>query len=328
MISRRLKVIPSPASIEISVIIPLFNEEGNVEPLYRNLMAILSHLGRGFEIIFIDDGSRDRTLQRVLAIADIDRTVRVIEFQRNFGQTAAMMAGIDHARGVVLVAMDGDGQNDPADIPRLLDRLDQGYDVVSGWRKDRKDPLLTRTIPSRIANGLISIVSGVSLHDYGCSLKAYRRDVITNVRLYGEMHRFVPIYTAWHGAKITEIPVIHHSRASGKSNYGLSRIVKVLLDLAVLRFLDRYLTKPIHIFGGFGLLCLAGSMTTFLWMLWLKLFARTTFIQTPLPALTTMFFCTGILSILMGLLAELLVRTYHEAQKKSIYGIRSLTNFD
>jgi hypothetical protein len=224
--------------------------------------------------------------------------------------------------------MDGDGQNDPADIPRLLETLEQGFDVVSGWRKDRKDAMLTRTFPSRMANALISVVSGVKLHDYGCSLKAYRREVILNIRLYGEMHRFIPIYTAWHGARITEIPVNHHPRRAGQSKYGLSRIGKVLLDLAVLRFLDRHLTKPIHIFGGFGFFCLLGSIATFIWMLSLKLFDHTTFIQTPLPVLTAMLFCTGVLSILMGLLAELLVRTYHESQEKRIYTVRSLTNFD
>ncbi|HVI53049.1 MAG TPA: glycosyltransferase family 2 protein [Candidatus Sulfotelmatobacter sp.] len=318
----------SESEIGISVIIPIYNEVENIDPVYESLLAPLQQTGRTFEIIFIDDGSLDGTPERARAIATKDKQVRVIEFVRNYGQTSAMMAGIDHACGDVVIAMDGDGQNDPADIPRLLDVLDQGFDVVSGWRKDRQDDMLTRTFPSRIANALISKVSGVHLHDYGCSLKAYRGSIIKKVRLYGEMHRFIPIYTSWHGAKVTEIPVTHHPRLRGKSKYGLNRIAKVLLDLAVLRFLDRFLTKPIYVFGGFGMMCIGGSLLTFLWMLILKLFFSTTFIQTPLPVLTAMLFCTGVLSILMGLLAELLVRTYHESQDKRIYSVRTLTNFD
>jgi len=314
--------------IRISVIVPFYNEEANITPLYEALKPVLAALPGRCEMIFVDDGSRDATASRARTIAAADLAVRVIELLGNCGQTAAMMAGIDHARGEILIAMDGDGQNDPADIPLLLAELDKGYDVVSGWRKDRKVNALIRTLPSRIANRLISAISGVHLHDYGCSLKAYRRGVIKNVRLYGEMHRFIPIYTAWFGGRIAELPVRHHPRLRGKSNYGLNRVVKVLLDLAVVMFLQRYLTKPIYLFGGFGLLCMAASLGSFGWMLWLKLFDDKSFIQTPLPVLTAMLFVTAILSMLMGLLAEIMVRTYHEAQGKHVYAVRQLTNFD
>lgn len=316
------------AAIGISVIVPFYNEEGSIRPLYERLAAVLRDLGRSSEVIFVDDGSRDGTLAHAREIAAQDRSVRVIALRRNYGQTAAIMAGIDHARGEVLIAMDGDGQNDPSDIPLLLAELDRGFDVVSGWRRERKDNALVRTLPSLIANGLISRISGVRLHDYGCTLKAYRRDVIKDVRLYGEMHRFIPIYTTWFGGRVTELPVRHHPRTSGQSKYGLSRIVKVLLDLMVVMFLQRYMTKPIYLFGGFGFTCFAGSLGGFVWMLWLKLFEGKSFIQTPLPILVTMLFVVGILSILMGLLAELMVRTYYEAQSKHAYSVRQLVNFD
>jgi len=314
-------------SIDISVIIPFYNEEENIRPLYERLIPVLRSLGKGFEVIFVDDGSSDATVARAHDIAAEDKAVKVVELLRNYGQTAAMMAGIDYAKGAVLVAMDGDGQNDPNDIPRLLAELDKGFDVVSGWRKDRQDHA-SRTLPSRVANRLISAISGVALHDYGCSLKAYRHDVIKHVRLYGEMHRFIPIYTKWFGGKITEIPVNHFPRTRGVSKYGFNRIGKVLLDLMVVRFLDRYVTKPIYVFGGFGLLSLGGSALSFLWMLWLKLFEGTSFIQTPLPVLVAVLGATGVLSVLMGLLAELLVRTYYEAQDKRVYMVRTLTNFE
>ncbi len=315
------------SDLDISVIIPFYNEEENIRPLYERLIPVLRSLDKSFEVIFVDDGSSDATVARAREIAAEDSAVKVVELLRNYGQTAAMMAGIDFARGAVLVAMDGDGQNDPHDIPRLLAELDRGYDVVSGWRKDRQDHA-SRTLPSRIANRLISTISGVALHDYGCSLKAYRHDVIKHVRLYGEMHRFIPIYTKWFGGKITEIPVNHFPRTRGVSKYGFNRIGKVLLDLAVVRFLDRYVTKPIYVFGGFGLASLGGSVLSFLWMLWLKLFEGTSFIQTPLPVLVAVLFATGVLSVLMGLLAELMVRTYYEAQDKRVYMVRTLTNFE
>jgi glycosyltransferase involved in cell wall biosynthesis len=329
-----IELRPSPGNVprsgqpaEIAVIIPFFNEEENIGPLIAQLTDVLAGLGKAYEIVVVDDGSADSTVERARAIAARNPSVKVVQLLRNYGQTAAMMAGIDFASGDILVAMDGDGQNDPGDIPRLLEELERGYDVVSGWRQDRKDSS-GRVWVSRIANRLISFVSGVELHDYGCSLKAYRRDAIKNVRLYGEMHRFIPIYTKWLGGKISEIPVGHRPRTRGKSKYGFKRVAKVLLDLVVVRFLDRYLTKPIYLFGGFGLLCLVAAGLTFLWMLWLKFAEGTSFILTPLPVLVAVLGATSVLSILMGLLAELLVRTYYEVQDKRVYLVRSLTNFD
>jgi len=316
------------APIYVSVVVPVYNEEGSIRALYDKVASVLRTLDRPYEMILVDDGSRDGTLSLAREIAARDPRFRVIELRRNYGQTAAIMAGIDHARGEILIAMDGDGQNDPADVPLLLAELDKGFDVVSGWRRDRKDNALLRTLPSRVANGLISSITGVHLHDFGCTLKAYRRDVLKDVRLYGEMHRFIPIYATWFGGRVTELPVRHHPRISGRSKYGLNRIGKVLLDLMVVIFLQRYLTKPIYLFGGFGFICFAGSGAGFAGMLWLKLFENKAFIQTPLPIIVTMLFVTGVLSVLMGLLAEIMVRTYYEAQSKYVYTVRQLINFD
>jgi dolichol-phosphate mannosyltransferase len=239
-----------------------------------------------------------------------------------------MMAGIDHAGGDIIIALDADLQNDPEDIPRLLEKLYEGFDVVSGWRKDRMDATIKRNFVSRVANRVISKISGVPLHDYGCTLKAYRADVIKGVRLYGEMHRFIPIYAAWLGGKVTELPVRHHPRQFGKSNYGLERVLKVVLDLIVVKFLDRYLVKPIYIFGGFGALALVASCLAFIAMIILKLAGDVSMISTPLPLLVVMTFLVGVLSILMGLLAEILVRTYFESQKRSHYLVRKLYGLD
>jgi dolichol-phosphate mannosyltransferase len=239
-----------------------------------------------------------------------------------------MMAALDFATGEIIVPIDADLQNDPADIPVLLAKLDEGYDVVSGWRKERKDDAIKRNLVSRIANSLISWISGVRLHDYGCSLKAYRRSVIASVRLYGEMHRFVPIYASWYGARIAEVTVRHYARVHGSSHYGLERIMKVLLDLLVVRFLDRYLGKPIYVFGGFGLLWLAVSFVTLLYVFYLKLFDNLSMIQTPLPTLVAMAFMMGIMSILIGILAEIVVRIYFESQSKRIYHTRETLNLD
>src|SRR5215211_4561917 len=238
----------------VSVFLPVFNEEPNLRPLHAKLDEALKSLGCLVEIVYVDDGSTDGSLKILREIAQLDARVRVVALRRNYGQTAAMAAGIDAARGKVLIPMDADLQNDPADIQRLLDKLDEGYDVVSGWRKDRQDAFITRTFPSRIANGVISRIGGVPLHDYGCSLKAYRREVLKDVQLYGEMHRFIPIYAAWAGARVTEIPVAHYPRTAGKSKYGLSRTIKVVFDLVTIKFMASYLTKPIYIFGWAGLL--------------------------------------------------------------------------
>lgn len=311
---------------KLSICIPIYNEEENIPRLYERLTDELEKIGRSFEVILVNDGSTDASEQSLAEIAEKDERFRIVNLRRNFGQTAAMMAGIDYASGDVIVPMDGDLQNDPADIKRLLDRLDQGFDVVSGWRKNRQDAALRRNLPSRIANVLISRISGVHLHDYGCSLKAYRRDVIKDVKLYGEMHRFVPIYASWQGARVTEIPVTHHPRLHGKSKYGLNRIIKVILDLVVVKFLARYATRPIYVFGTFGLLSMGAGFAAALYAFYLKIFEDISFILTPLPLLAVMAVITGIMSILMGLLAELIMRTYYESQGKSVYLVKNTLN--
>ena len=304
---------------QISVVIPLFNEEENVRALLDELFAELSRLGRSYEVICVDDGSRDGTFAELARIAAARPELRVIRFRLNFGQTAAMSAGIEAARGEVIVPMDGDLQNDPADIAKLLAQLDSGHEVVSGWRRDRQDKEFGRKLPSRIANWIISAISGVRLHDYGCSLKAYRRDVLRDVKLYGEMHRFIPIYASWQGARVTEMMVNHRARHAGRSKYGLSRTFKVVLDLMVVKFLASFATKPIYVFGGFGLVSFACAVIAFLWALYYKLAGLKDFVQTPLPLVTVMFALVGALSLLMGLLAELVIRTYYESQGKRPY---------
>src|SRR5262245_60285723 len=312
---------------EISVFLPVYNEEPNLLPLHAKLDDALKTLGRSAEIVYVDDGSTDGSLKILREITRLDPRVRVVALRRNYGQTAAMAAGIDAARGKVLIPMDADLQNDPADIARLLDKLDEGYDVVSGWRKNRKDKMITRKIPSMIANRLISWIGGVPLHDYGCSLKAYRRESLQDVRLYGEMHRFIPIYAAWAGARVTEIPVEHHARTMGKSKYGLSRTIKVVFDLMTIKFMASYQTKPIYVFGSFGMLAFAISILSGLYALFLKVFHKADFVQTPLPILCIVMFAVGVQFLLMGLLAEMLVRTYHESQAKAIYSVRERLGF-
>jgi glycosyltransferase involved in cell wall biosynthesis len=315
-------------SPDISVFLPVLNEEPNLRPLHEKMRAALGELGLSAEVIYVDDGSTDASLEVLREIADKDSRVRVISLRRNYGQTAAMSAGIDAARGRVLIPMDADLQNDPADIKRLLAKLDEGYDVVSGWRKNRQDKALTRKFPSMIANRIISWIGGVPLHDYGCSLKAYRRDVIKDVRLYGEMHRFIPIYASWVGARVTEIPVEHHARTMGVSKYGLSRTLKVVFDLVTIKFMASYQTKPIYVFGTFGMIAFAVSMLAGLWALFLKYVEGVSFILTPLPVLSIVMFAVGVQFFLMGLLAEMSVRTYHESQAKSIYAVRERIGFE
>jgi glycosyltransferase involved in cell wall biosynthesis len=312
---------------EISIFLPVYNEEPNLLPLHDKLDKALKALGRSAEIVYVDDGSTDRSLKILREIAQLDSRVRVVALRRNYGQTAAMAAGIDAATGEVLIPMDADLQNDPADIRRLLQKLDEGYDVVSGWRKNRKDKMITRKIPSMMANRLISWIGGVPLHDYGCSLKAYRRESLQDVRLYGEMHRFIPIYAAWAGARVTEIPVEHHARTMGKSKYGLSRTLKVVFDLMTIKFMASYQTKPIYVFGSFGLLAFAISILSGLYALFLKVIHKADFVQTPLPVLCVVMFAVGVQFMLMGLLAEMLVRTYHESQAKAIYSVRERLGF-
>ncbi len=320
---------------EISVFLPVLNEEDNLRPMHKKIQEALESLGKSAEVIFVDDGSTDRSLEVLREIAAGDPRVRVISLRRNYGQTAAMSAGIDAAKGDILIPMDADLQNDPKDIARLLEKLDEGYDVVSGWRKNRKDKLIMRKIPSWIANSVISRIGGVPLHDYGCSLKAYRRDVIQDVKLYGEMHRFIPIYASWAGARVAEIPVDHHARTMGKSKYGISRTVKVIFDLMTIKFMASYQTKPIYVFGTFGMLAFFVSIFSGLYAIFLKGAGRlgfpryqADFVETPLPILCIVMFAISLQFFLMGLLAEMIVRTYHESQSKSIYAVREKIGFE
>ena len=312
----------------ISVTIPIYNEAENIPTLVARVTESLSGQGRPWELILVDDGSTDESAALLDRAADENPRVKVIHLRRNFGQTAAMMAGFSFAAGDIIIPMDGDLQNDPDDIPRLLAELDRGYDVCSGWRKSRQDNRLSRNLPSIIANRLISAISGVHLHDYGCTLKAYRADVLKGVKLYGEMHRFVPIYASWQGAKVTEIPVQHHPRRFGKSKYGLERTIKVVLDLIVVKFLSRYAEKPMYVFGGFGILSLFLGLLAAAVAMYLKVFRGISFIQTPLPLMSLTAGMIGIMCILMGLLAELMTRTYHESQGKPVYLIRATKNLD
>ena len=313
---------------DLSVLIPVFEEEQNLPILFERLLPVLDRLRLSYEVVAVNDGSSDGSGDVLGVLAGRDPRIKVINFRRNYGQTAAMMAAIDYAVGDVLISMDADLQNDPEDIPVLLEKLAEGYDVVSGWRKDRKDQAIRRNLVSRVANRIISRVSGVRLHDYGCTLKAYRQSVIKGVRLYGEMHRFIPIYSRWEGGRVSEIPVHHHPRRYGRSKYGLERVVKVTLDLLVVTFLHRYLSKPIYIFGGFGLLSFAVSLLSASLMIYLKLWHGISMILTPLPLLSAMTLLVGVMSILMGLLAEMLVRTYFESQGRPPYSVRDTLNVD
>ncbi len=314
-------------NIEISVVIPIFNEEESVPLLIDSLLSTLDKMDRRFEVIFVNDGSTDASAERLAAAAAGRVEIKIIEFRRNAGQTAALMAGIDHASGQIIVAMDADLQNDPQDIALLVARLEEGADVVSGWRKDRRDAPFRRQLVSRVANRLISRISGLKLHDYGCTLKAYRKEVLEGMRLYGEMHRFVPIYASWMGAKVIEMPVRHHARRFGKSKYGLNRTFKVLLDLVVVEFFSRYLAKPIYVFGGFGLWSFLAGFAAIGYAFYLKWFEGTSLIQTPLPVLAAMLVLIGFISIMMGLLAEITVRTYFESQGRTSYSVRKMINF-
>ncbi|PYS70905.1 MAG: glycosyltransferase [Acidobacteria bacterium] len=328
-ISNSPDAVPADAP-EVSVFLPVFNEEPNLRPLHTKLDEALRALGRSAEIVYVDDGSSDGSLEILREIAETDSRVRVVALRRNYGQTAAMAAGIDAAQGKVLIPMDADLQNDPADIVRLLEKLDEGYDVVSGWRKHRKDKMVTRKIPSMIANRMISVIGGVPLHDYGCSLKAYRRESLQDVKLYGEMHRFIPIYASWAGARVTEIPVDHHPRTMGKSKYGLSRTVKVVFDMITIKFMASYQTKPLYLFGWAGLLTFAISFFSAALAISMKVLAwphHADFVETPLPTMAMVTLVLGVQLFLMGLLAEMLVRTYHESQAKPIYAIRERLGF-
>jgi glycosyltransferase involved in cell wall biosynthesis len=310
--------------VDISVVIPVYNEEEALPAFFRVLAETLDQLPQSADIIFADDGSTDGSADRLDAIAETDPRVRVLHLSRNYGQTAALMAAIQNSSGDVVIPMDGDGQNDPADIPALLAKLAEGFDVVSGWRVAREDNALTRRLPSIVANWLISALFHVPLHDYGCTLKAYRREVVEDVRLYGEMHRFIPIYAAWEGARVTEIAVSHHPRRFGKSKYGIGRVARVLLDLLIVYFIDRAFDRPIQFFGKLGLGFLVLSVAALGWALVLKYTANISLIQTPLPLLAATIGLSGVLFLLLGIIAEVQVRIYYEARGRPPYKIRRI----
>jgi len=314
--------------VEISVVVPMHDEEDNVVPLYDAISTALDAMGAPYEIVVVDDGSNDATYARLSTIASDDHRLRLIKLRRNFGQTAAMAAGFDHAVGAIVIPMDGDLQNDPEDIPRLIAKLDEGYDVVSGWRKDRQDAALARRLPSKLANWLIGFVTGVRLHDYGCTLKAYRADVLRETQLYGEMHRFLPALAHLAGARITELPVRHHPRRYGQSKYGLKRTFKVVLDLLTVKFLSGYATKPSYVFGGSGVLfCIAGVAAA-IYTAYQKWVNGIYAYRQPSLLIAVFFLTIGVNLVLMGLLAELIIRTYHESQGKPTYSVRETRNFD
>ena len=313
--------------MNISIIIPVYNEEESLPILNQALHEALEPNPWQWEIVFVDDGSSDRSLKVLEELASLDpERIQVVSLRRNFGQTAAVAAGIDYSRGDVIVLMDADLQNDPADIPMMIQKIEEGYDVVSGWRINRQDTFITRTLPSRMANWLISTVTGVHLHDYGCTLKAYRREVITGFRLYGEMHRFIPAYAYTVGANMVEVPVNHHPRRYGRTKYGLNRTFKVVLDLFTVKFMLSYANKPIYLFGGTGIFLIIISLVTLLFLMLRKLIYTTSVFDSPLFQVSTMFIILGFQSILMGLIAELLVRTYHESQQKPTYTVRNVIN--
>jgi glycosyltransferase involved in cell wall biosynthesis len=309
--------------MRLSIVIPVYNEVDNVKRLHQAIQNALQDMLEDWEVVYVDDGSTDDSLHALEEIEAGDPGHAVIvALRRNFGQTAAIAAGIDNAQGKIICLMDADLQNDPSDIPMMLDKIDEGYDVVSGWRKNRQDKFVTRKIPSRVANGLISQVTGVHLHDYGCTLKAYRREVLTGFRLYGEMHRFIPAYAYSVGAKIIEVPVKHHARQYGKTKYGLNRTIKVILDLFTVKFLISYSNKPIYLFGGTGVILILISLAAMLFLLVRRFAFNISVFSSPLFIISTMFMILGFQSILMGLIAELLVRTYHESQSKPTYTVR------
>ena len=308
--------------MDLSIVVPVFNEQDSLKLLYQAVCDAMSPMNVAWEVVLVDDGSKDRSVEIIEELAQLDPVhVKFVLLRRNFGQTAAIAAGIDHSCGEIVVLMDADLQNDPVDIPRMLEKINEGYDVVSGWRKNRQDNL-SRRLPSQIANGLISRVTGVHLHDFGCTLKAYRREVITGFRLYGEMHRFIPAYASTVGARIIEMEVNHHPRRFGKAKYGLERTLKVMLDLVTVKFLNSYANKPIYLFGGAGIVLILLSLVVLFYLFVRRVFFLVSVMESPLFQMSTMVFIMGFQSILMGLIAELLVRTYHESQGKTTYTVR------
>lgn len=313
--------------MQLSLVIPIYNEEDNIKLLIGQITESVGPLALDYEIIAINDGSQDGSLRILKELAAQDLKLKVANFKKNYGQTAAMAAGFDLARGEVVITMDADLQNDPADIPKLLDKMNEGYDVVSGWRKNRKDAILSRKIPSWAANSLISKITKVNLHDYGCTLKAYRKEVVKDIRLYGEMHRFIPAYASWYGARIVEMPVNHRPRIYGKTKYGIGRTLRVILDLLTVKFLTKYSTRPMHFFGGAGFFSLIFGIICFAAAIYLRLIGFATLIQTPLPLMGAFFSIVSIQLVLMGLLAEMIMRNYYEIQNKTTYTICEKINF-
>lgn len=310
--------------MQTSVVIPVFNEEKNVRPMCSELKEVMDRTGRSYEIIVINDGSTDNTLAELKKLKSSVPTLKIVDLNRNFGQTAAIMAGFNTAQGEIIITMDGDMQNDPHDIPALLSKLEEGNDLVSGWRRDRKDPFLTRILPSKTANWLISKLLKTSLHDYGCTLKAYRREVVKDLKLYGEMHRFIPAIASWKGARITELEVNHRPRTLGKTKYGLNRTVNVLLDLMLVSFLSEYSTKPIRFFGGLGLLSAAFGFVSMFAVILMKVFTQHNMVRNPLLIMSVLFFMVSIQMLSLGFLSEINIRTYYESQNKNIYHIREI----
>ena len=308
----------------IPIVIPVYNEEENLPALYKGLKEVLDQMDESWELVFVDDGSQDGGFGLLTTICQLDPCVKVVQLRRNFGQTPALAAGLDHARGDVMVTLDADLQYDPADIPRLLAKLDQGYDIVSGWRKERKDPLLRKRVPSLLSNTLSSRITGVSLHDYGCTLKAYRREVIEEIHLYGELHRFIPVLASSVGARVAEVPVTHYPRRRGKSKYGGARIVRGFLDLVALKLLLLYMTSPMRMFGGLGLVTMAAGVLTGIATLVMNFSGGTDITGNPLLYLTILFAILAVQFIGLGFLGELTIRTYHETQHKPTYVVRTV----
>ncbi len=315
--------------MKLSVVVPIYNESGNLEKLFQELLSVLKSNNFDYEIIAINDGSSDNSAYILKNIAKNNRKIKIIDFNSNSGQTAAISAGIDYSSGDVVIPIDSDLENDPSDILRLVAKINEGYDVVSGWRQGRwRGSFLTRKIPSMSANFLISKITGIKLHDYGCTLKAYKRDAIVGVRLYGEMHRFIPAYASWKGARVAEIPVNYRSRIYGRSNYGISRTFNVILDLVVIRFLDKYMNRPIHFFGGIGFVSLFLGFLAGFGAIILKILDLRDFVETPLPIFSALFIIVGVQMIIMGVMAEILMRTYYESQNKRPYNIKEKINLD
>lgn len=311
---------------QVSVILPIYNEAKNIPLLFEKLSTVLKDMD--YEIVAVNDGSRDNSWEQLRKMAAGNQRVRIINFVKNFGQTAALTAGIKNVKGEIIILIDSDLENDPADIPKLLEKIHEGFDVVSGWRRERwKGQWLRRKLPSMMANKMISRISGVILHDYGCTLKAYRREVVKDIVLYGEMHRFIPVFASWQGGLVTEIPVNYQQRIHGKSNYGIARTYKVLLDLILIRFLQRYQNRPIHFFGGAGFISFIVSLLALILAVYFKVTGQKDFVQTPLPLFSAIFFLVGLLMIMLGINAEIQMRTYYESQNRESYQIKEKINF-